>query len=113
MPDVYSVKVYDEGRIEDTFSGNVVTFRDNCGDPGSGDAASRKKRRGISLPDPSYIAVHAAIAGILHQSSAGKFFDALLDTYRGNTARSWHELQLLMLHDDVRKSISGLMNVRI
>ncbi|KJA17722.1 hypothetical protein HYPSUDRAFT_205951 [Hypholoma sublateritium FD-334 SS-4] len=110
-PNVYAVKVYDEGRIEDTFSGKLVAFRDNSGDPDSSDASPRILHRPIALPNPSYIAVHAAIAGILHQSAAGTFFDALLDTCGGRAVRTWDELEALMLHDAVRDSVSDMMDV--
>ncbi|KIJ91979.1 hypothetical protein K443DRAFT_126075 [Laccaria amethystina LaAM-08-1] len=58
----------------------LVTFADHSGDfiPGS----SRKKPRSIPLPNPRYLAIHAAIAGILHMSGAGKFFDELLEYAR-------------------------------
>jgi hypothetical protein len=53
--------------------------------------------RSISLPDPEFIRIHAAITGILNMSGAGKFFDELLDKYRdcGGSAPSpsWKDLQ--------------------
>ena len=45
-------------------------------------ADARKWSRSIPLPDPNLIAIHAAIAGILNMSGAGKIFDELLDKYR-------------------------------
>ena len=45
-------------------------------------ANNRKRARSISLPDPEFIRIHAAITGILNMSGAGKFFDELLDKYR-------------------------------
>jgi hypothetical protein len=43
---------------------------------------SRKRPREISLPNPKFLAIHAAIAGILHTSGAGEFLDELFEKYR-------------------------------
>jgi len=51
----------------------------------------------IALLNPHYIAIHAAIAEILHVSGAGIFFDRLLGKYKNDkdkfTLRSWPELE--------------------
>ena len=41
--------------------------------PGSGNG--RAERRGVSLPDPQFINIHAAVAHILHLSGAADFID--------------------------------------
>ncbi|EDR06274.1 uncharacterized protein LACBIDRAFT_328943 [Laccaria bicolor S238N-H82] len=58
----------------------LITFEDHSGDFISG--SSRKRPRSIPLPNPHYLAIHAAIAGILHMSGAGKFFNELLKEYK-------------------------------
>ena len=45
---------------------------------------SRKIPHKVSLPDPQLIAIHAAIAGILHMSGAGGFFDILFEKLGGD-----------------------------
>jgi hypothetical protein len=47
--------------IDIDIKGNKVVFADNSG-------------RGIPLPDPRYLAVHAAFAKVLHSSGVGKYF---------------------------------------
>ncbi|KAK7676795.1 hypothetical protein QCA50_020263 [Cerrena zonata] len=51
-----------------------VVFRDRSGEF----LRTQKRSRTLSVPDPRFIAIHAAIAGILHMSGAGEFFDELL-----------------------------------
>ncbi|KAF9479158.1 hypothetical protein BDN70DRAFT_932821 [Pholiota conissans] len=66
----------------------------------------------FDLPNPHHIAIHAAIAEILHTSGAGKFFDDILRIYQdeyGNnsTVRSWLELEDLMRRTELlRESIT-------
>jgi len=77
-------------------------------------ANSRKRVRSISLPDPEFIRIHAAITGILNMSGAGKFFDELLDKYRdcGGSAPSpsWGDLERVpkgwQMGQDIRASFS-------
>jgi hypothetical protein len=79
-------------------------------------ADKRKRVRSISLPDPEFIRIHAAIAGILNMSGAGKFFDELLDKYRdcGGSAPSpsWNDLQSVseewQVGQDIRASFSQI-----
>jgi hypothetical protein len=42
---------------------------------------SRKRLREISLPNPKFLSIHAAIAGVLHTSGAGDFLDELFEKY--------------------------------
>lgn len=79
-----------------------MVFRDRTEDllqPGP-----RKRHRPIDLPDPRFIAIHAGIAGILHMSGAGKFFDELLDKYQGEGGSAspvrWENFELYTgVHD--------------
>jgi hypothetical protein len=71
------------------------------------------------MPDPHHIAIHAAIAGVLNMSGAGRFFDELLSKYKddeGNVpaVRSWSELEALMGEVLVSEAITeGLQSVRV
>jgi hypothetical protein len=79
-------------------------------------ANNRKRVRSISLPDPEFIRIHAAIAGILNMSGAGKFFDELLDKYRdcGGSAPfpSWRDLERVLeewkVGQEIRASFSHI-----
>lgn len=90
---------------------NLVTFRDKTDDFHCGANASHKGTRSIPLPNPSYIAIHASIAGILHMSAAGKFFDELLYKYRdrnGNhpPVQCWPELEEIIQAHLLRDALS-------
>jgi len=79
-------------------------------------ADRRKRARTISLPDPEFIRVHAAVTGILNMSGAGKFFDELLDKYRdcGGSAPvpHWGDLERVQeewkIGQDIRASFSQI-----
>ncbi|KXN86445.1 hypothetical protein AN958_10101, partial [Leucoagaricus sp. SymC.cos] len=77
-----------------------ITFKDHSND--FSDTTGKLKRKApVDLPNPRYIEIHAAIAGILHMSGAGKFFDELLGKYKEDEdkvspVRSWPELEILM-----------------
>ncbi len=95
----------------------LVTFRDRSDDfcPSS---TSRKRNRDIPLPNPQYLAIHAAIAGVLHMSAAGKFFDELLDKYKDDEGKvppvqSWTELERLMEESVLRDSVELMQLVRV
>ena len=56
--------------------------------------------RTIEPPSPRLLAVHAAIANILHLSAAGRYIDRILDDFDGDTAQddgSTHLGQLVHL----------------
>jgi hypothetical protein len=60
----------------------IVKFEDHSQD-GVGEVASSSRKRdreamGIELPRAEFFRIHAAIAGVLHMSGAGRFFDELL-----------------------------------
>ena len=94
---MYTLKVFNDIGILRRPQDDLVTFRDQSNDfPHSG--SSHKWNRDIPLPNPQYLAIHAALTEILHMSAAGKFFDELLDTYKGDEGnvppvRSWLELE--------------------
>jgi hypothetical protein len=51
----------------------VLEFKDHSGEFETG--------MEVTLPDPLYIRIHAAIAGVLHMSGAGKFLDELFEKF--------------------------------
>jgi hypothetical protein len=73
---MYTVKIFEEEGILNAPS--VVIFKDCSND--FNPPSNRKRNGPISLPNPDYIKIHAAIADILNVSGAGIFFDELLNT---------------------------------
>jgi len=73
---------------------------------------------GKQVPGAEYLitgsGIHAAIAGILNMSGAGKFFDELLDKYRdcGGSALlpSWRDLQRVAEEWKVKEDIRALFS---
>jgi len=55
----------------------IVVFRDRSAEFEQSSSHKRIKGPDIDLPDSKFIAIHAAIAEILHMSGAGRFFDEL------------------------------------
>jgi hypothetical protein len=95
---VYSLKVLQPMGLSRKHENMLVTFKDHSGDFISGPS---RKSRSIPLPNPHYLAIHAAIAGVLHMSGAGRFFDELLDEYTDDEdevhpIRSWLDLERKM-----------------
>ena len=78
--------------------------------------SSRKSNRTFGLPNPDYIAIHAAVAGVLNMSRAGRFFDELLDKYKDDESkvsavRSWPELETLMGEQSLSQSVTQLFQL--
>jgi hypothetical protein len=98
--------------IESDAQDKVVEFKDHSERFQTDRGKSRKRPREIPLPEPHYIRIHAAIAGILHMSGSGRFFDELLDKYGdqdGSSAvRSWEEFDRIVQTAEVRKGIHML-----
>ena len=87
----------------------LITFRDRSNDF-SPSSISRKRNRDIPLPNPRYLAIHAAVAEILHTSAAGEFFDSLLKKFKDDEdedhpVKSWTDLERLMEEDVLRDSV--------
>ena len=74
---MYSLKVLRRVGLSRKHENMLVTFEDHSGDFISG--PSCKEPRSIPHPNPHYLAIHAAIAGVLHMSGAGQFFDEVLN----------------------------------
>jgi hypothetical protein len=89
-----------------------VEFKDRSEEFQDQGTSRRKRKRDISLPDPHYIKIHAAVAGILHMSGAGKFFDELLkkfgDQEGSSTVRCWEEFDNLIEKTNLRMSLTFL-----
>jgi hypothetical protein len=72
----------------------------------------RKRRHEVPLPDPHYLRIHAAVAGIMHMSGAGRFFGELLDKFGnqgGSSAvRSWEEFEKVVERANLREGLSFL-----
>ncbi|CAA7257451.1 unnamed protein product [Cyclocybe aegerita] len=65
--------------------------------PSTSASSSRSSLR-FELPSKTFIAIHAAVGGVLHMSGAGKFFDELLDKYdkddeKNRPVRSWDDFE--------------------
>ncbi|KAF8956807.1 hypothetical protein BDZ97DRAFT_1737811 [Flammula alnicola] len=111
----YTVKIFTDRRLFGFYGRSadaLVTFRDRSGEFRS--SKSQKRVREIALPDPHLISIHAAIAGILHMSGAGKFFDELLDRYQDKDrdvppVRSWPDLEKVIGEEALRDSVTATL----
>ncbi|KAF9555155.1 hypothetical protein CPC08DRAFT_821258 [Agrocybe pediades] len=114
---VYELKIFNDVGILKKPANNRVSFEDHSNQFPLD--YTDKERSPVKLPDPCFIAIHAAIAGILHMSGAGKFFDELLDDYRDDegkvpAVRSWSELESLMGEEFMREAIiQGFQSVDV
>lgn len=112
---MYTLRIYQEGvLLRDTPTDHRITFADHSDDfPDRND----KKRTAppVNLPDPCYIAIHAAVAGVLHMSGAGKFFDELLGDFKDDddkvsAVRCWSDLECLMEEVILREAVHQLFS---
>ncbi|KAF5378070.1 hypothetical protein D9615_007499 [Tricholomella constricta] len=115
--DRYKVKIY--GRVYGIHGmawtdSKFVEFKDHSEEFRADKGESLRKRgREIPLPNPCYLRIHAAVAGILNMSGAGKFFDELLKKFgrqKGCSAvRSWEGFDRVIETANLRKELSILM----
>ncbi|KDR73281.1 hypothetical protein GALMADRAFT_251878 [Galerina marginata CBS 339.88] len=119
---VYDFKIFQDRGILRKPDDNRITFADHSDDFSDSDSDSdsdsgstlkldSKRKPPVDLPNPIYIQIHAAIAGILNMSGAGRFLDALLDTYREDedrlcAVRCWPELERLMEEQVLRDAVT-------
>jgi len=114
---VYALKVFKPIGLLRKPGDNCITFRDHSNDFNSG--STRKRNRTVALPNPHYIGIHAAIAGVLNMSGAGRFFDELLDKYKDDEGevppvRCWPELEKVMEEELLKESVTeSLRSVRV
>ncbi|KAF8885588.1 hypothetical protein BD779DRAFT_1532590 [Infundibulicybe gibba] len=113
----YKIKVYGRGHgIGKEGDSKIVEFRDRSTEFQTGQAKpNRKRAREIPLPEPCYLRIHAVIAGILHMSGAGKFFDELLEKYDdeegSSPVRSWEEFNRVIETVRLREQLSTTLSV--
>ncbi|TFK61898.1 hypothetical protein BDN72DRAFT_903699 [Pluteus cervinus] len=113
----YSVFVYQDQGILRKPEGDLITFTDRSGNytPFS----NQPDHKGVALPNPHYLAIHAAIAGVLNMSGAGKFLEEVLDHYKdggGNlpAVRCFPELEKLMVEEELREILTTtLQSVKV
>jgi hypothetical protein len=106
---VYDLKIFTHNGILRHPESNCISFEDHSNDflPDS----THKRNPPMDMPDPHYIATHAAIAEVLNMSGAGRFFDELLNKYNDGerkfpVVRSWLELETLMGEELLRESVA-------
>ncbi|KAF5325234.1 hypothetical protein D9619_009581 [Psilocybe cf. subviscida] len=110
IEDVYDLEVLRPQSLPKKPEFSRITFEDrskNFSDP----TRNLRRKHPIDLPNARYIEIHAAIAGILHMSGAGKFFDELLDNDKEDRdkvsgVRCWPELEKLMEERSLRDSLT-------
>ncbi len=106
---MYAVKVFVNVGIIRMPPDGLITFRDRSNDF-SLSSTSHEQKRDIPLPNPRYLAIHAAVAEILHMSAAGQFFDDLLKKFKDSededhSVKYWSDLERLMEEDALRDSV--------
>ena len=79
IPDTYHVKVLRSNVVPQIPFKQVVTFRDRSKDESSHGSKQGPKAKNIPLPNPQFLALHAALAQILHMSGAGKAIELYMD----------------------------------
>lgn len=71
---MYDLKILRNRGILKKPDTNRIFFKDRSNDF-SDSPGNLKMKTPVDLPNAHFIAIHAAIAGILNMSDAGKFFD--------------------------------------
>ena len=108
---MYELKIFKDRGLLRKPQDNRVTFVDHSDE--FSQKATDKRSHPIDLPNPNYFAIHAAIAGVLNMSGAGRFFDELLDKFKDDEGdvppvRSWPELETLMGEQLLSQSVTQL-----
>lgn len=68
IPNQYVVRVYRSASVFGApMNGDIVTFTDH-----------RNHENNQDLPNPRYLALHAAIAGVIHMSDAAEYLENIL-----------------------------------
>ncbi|KAF8187133.1 hypothetical protein BJ912DRAFT_1042888 [Pholiota molesta] len=120
-PDVYTFIDFSDGCLCRLPKDNLVVLTDHSDDVSATASSTHtgNQTERIALPNPDYLAVHAAIAGILHTSGAGEFFDEVLEGRDGSMdsedtavppVRSWPELERMMEEEALRKAVAEALN---
>jgi hypothetical protein len=115
---VYTFIDFSDGCLFRIPKDNVVVFTDHSEELSAGSTHTGTHTQRIALPNPDYLAVHAAIAGILHASGAGDFFDEVLEGRDGSVdsedtvppVRSWPELERMMEEEALREAVAQALD---
>jgi phosphatidylserine/phosphatidylglycerophosphate/cardiolipin synthase-like enzyme len=73
-PDEYTIKTYKKYKVAD-FATERVRFHDHSG-------------TGLALPNPKYLALHAALTKVMHATDAGYMFARCLSRLDGASSHS-------------------------
>jgi len=108
VDDKYTIKIYGNVHGIPGKATKVVEFKDHS-EEFQANRGRRKRSREIPLPDRRYINIHAAIAGVLHMSGAGKFLDELLQKFGDGDApsavRSWEDFDRVVQLAGIKKGM--------
>ncbi|KAF9035272.1 hypothetical protein BJ165DRAFT_1511082, partial [Panaeolus papilionaceus] len=105
QPNVYRIEIFTHHNITTRdYVNNLVSFVDNTASDSTGTT------RPVDLPNPHYLAIHAAMAVVLNTSGAEKFFNELFRMYRNDAGdppavRCWEEMEEWMDHRMLRESV--------
>jgi hypothetical protein len=89
----------------------IVEFRDRSAEFEQSGSCKRKAPD-IDLPDSKFIAIHAAIAEVLHMSGAGRFFDELFRTFGEESSRCWEDFERMVQGVKVRECLEQVIHVQ-
>jgi hypothetical protein len=92
----------------------IVVFRDRSAEFEQSSSRKRKAPE-IDLPDPQFIAIHAAIAEVLHMSGAGGFLDELFRKFGPSGESSpvgcWEDFEMMVRDAKLRESCEQVVHV--
>lgn len=109
VPGCYQVEFFNNDRLRswtllrrgDASQPVLIHFKDHSNQPNH-----------INIPDPCFLAIHAAVAGVLNMSGASRFFDDLLDQFpppsRFTSPISWTDMQDLVQAQMLGQQLSSL-----
>ncbi|PPQ82963.1 hypothetical protein CVT26_005376, partial [Gymnopilus dilepis] len=95
----------------------LVVFEDKSSQFLQAPSNSLKRSFPISLPDEKLIAIHAAIAGLMHMSGAGRFFDELFRRYIDDDDSTpliqWIDLEKAVNLEETRDLLKDLQQIQV
>lgn len=93
----------------------TIQFQDHSGEFEESNSRKRKAP-GIDLPSAKFIAIHAAIAEILHMSGAGRFLDELFKKFGdgggSSPVRCWEDLENMIRDAKLRENLEQVIHVQ-
>ncbi|KAF8342399.1 hypothetical protein F5887DRAFT_1283776 [Amanita rubescens] len=113
-PDKYVIKSLDDASSLSLDNINrTIQFQDHSREFREFEESS--KAPGIDLPSAKFIAIHAAIAEILHTSGAGRFFDELFKKFgdggRSSPVRCWEDFENMVQDAKLRECVEQAIHV--